>query len=249
VNSLAALGAVTQPLPLSREISETEFVERAYRNLGYVLLTLPPIFVAGFWFPYIGEFPHFAPAITVPVHLHALLLVTFLAMLVLQPLALRARANGLHRLLGRSSYVLMPLICLSAVAMIVKEYHEHLSDGMNVPAARDAEFLSTVQLLLLAALYGLAVSRIRKRDVPAHMRYMICIVLVLLPAGLARTFGYWFGVRQSTAQAFCLAVIDACLIGLIWFDRRGRSPTRPYIVALAAYMVIEAGWVALGRPV
>jgi hypothetical protein len=32
-------------------------MERAYRNLGYVLIALLPIFVAGFWIPYLSEFP------------------------------------------------------------------------------------------------------------------------------------------------------------------------------------------------
>jgi membrane protein YdbS with pleckstrin-like domain len=81
-----------------------------------------------------------------------------------------------------------------------------------VPSARSAEYLSTVQVTLFAVFYCLAIVRIRKRDIAQHMRYMICIALVLLPAGLARTLGYWFGARQSTSQTVCLALIDLCLL-------------------------------------
>jgi SNF family Na+-dependent transporter len=224
-------------------------MESAYRNIGYFLLALPLIFIAGFWVPYLSEIPRFDPSITVPVHLHALLLFAWIVLLVVQPLAIRRGAFSLHRGLGRISYVLMPLIVISAVAMIHKEYHEHLASGMRSGAALATEFLSVSQLALLGIFYCSAIIHIKRHEVAAHMRYMICIALVLLPAGLARTFGYWFDVRQSLSQTYCLVVIDLCLIGLVWFDRNRHLAARPYIRALVAYVVIEASWGALGRPV
>ena len=225
-------------------------VERAYRNLGYVLLTLLPIFIAGFWIPYFSEFPHFDAAITLTVHVHAVLLFFFLALLVFQPLAIRYRAFAVHRRLGKLTNVLMPFILLFSVAMLWKEYQEHLADGASMAAARNDEFLSAVQLLLLGCLYGLALSSIRSRNVAAHMRYMICIVLVVLPAGLARTLGYWLNFRQSSSQTICLGLIDVLLLGLLAFDRRGnRPPSRPYVMTFAAYVILELVWLSLGRPV
>jgi hypothetical protein len=224
------------------------FVDSAYRNIGYFLLALPVIFVAGFWIPYFSEIPHFDSSITIPVHLHALLLFGWIALLVIQPLAIRRGAVNLHRTLGRISYVLMPLIVVSAVAMVHKEYHEHLANGMGSGAALGAEFLSVAQLVLLAIFYWSAIVHIRRHEVAAHMRYMICIALVLLPAGLARILGYWFDIKQSVSQTCCMVVIDLCLIGLIWFDRSRHLAARPYIQALGAYIAIEASWVAIGRP-
>lgn len=224
-------------------------MESAYRNIGYYLLVLPLIFIAGFWIPYLSAIPHFDPSITVPVHLHALLLFAWIALLVVQPLAIRRGAFRVHRVFGRISYVLMPLIVTSAVAMIHKEYREHLADRMRPGSALAAEFLSISQLALLGIFYCSAIVQIKKHQVAAHMRYMICIALILLPAGLARTLGYWFDVRQSLSQTYCLIVIDLCLIGLVWFDRTKHLVGRAYIQALSAYIVIEASWVALGRPV
>jgi len=224
-------------------------MERAYRNLGYVLLALLPIFVAGFWVPYFSEFPRFDASITLAVHIHAVLLFCFLGLLIFQPLAIRYKAFSIHRRLGKLANVLMPFILIFSVAMLWKEYHEHLADGASMAAARNDEFLSAVQLLLLACLYGLALSSIRSRNVAAHMRYMICIVLVVLPAGLARTLGYWFNVRQSSAQTVCLGLIDAVLLGLIALDKRGGRASRPYAMTFMSYLVIEVVWLSLGRPV
>src|SRR5450755_4606491 len=208
-------------------MTHTWVMERAYRNLGYFLLALLPIFIAGFWIPYLSEIPAFDPSITPPVHIHAVLLFTWIALLVFQPLAIRYRAFSAHRLLGRASYVVMALIVPFTLTMIWKEYHEKLADGQSIAVALQAEFVSAAQLVVTVAVYVMAIVRIRKRDVPAHMRYMICIALFLLPAGLARTLGYWFHVRQSTSQTVCLAVIDLCLVGLIAYDRRCHGNPRP----------------------
>jgi hypothetical protein len=224
-------------------------MERAYRNLGYVLSVLVPVFIAGFWIPYLSEIPHFDQSITAAVHIHAVLLFCFLTLLIAQPIAIRYHAFSTHRVLGKLSNVIIPFVVVFSVAMLWKEYHEHLTDGAPAHFARNAEFLSTVQLLLFAALYVASIRAIGQRDVATHMRCMICIALVLLPAGLARTLGYWFNVRQSSSQTVCLALIDALLVGLIAYDKRRRLDARPYLLILLAYIFIEAVWITLGRPV
>ena len=224
-------------------------MERSYRNLGYVFLVLLPIFVAGFWIPYFSEIPHFDETITMAVHVHAASLFCFLLLLIAQPLAIRYRAISTHRILGRFSYIVIPTALISSVAMLWKEYHEHLTDGETVAMARNAEFLSAAQLLLFVALYAVSIAAIRRRDVAMHMRCMICIALVLLPAGMARVLGYLFHVRQAPSQTVCLGLIDALLLALIVFDRNRRLAARPYILVLLAYVVIEASWLTLGRPI
>ena len=131
---------------------------------------------------------------------------------------------------------MIPFALAFSVVMLRKEYHEHLTGGATVGVARNAEFLSAAQLLLFGALYGISIASIRRRDVATHMRCMICIVLVLLPAGLARTLGYWFLVRQSWSQTICLALIDTLLLALIAFDMRRRLAARPYALVLFAYV-------------
>ncbi len=220
-----------------------------YRNLAFLLLALPLLLIAGFWIPYFSEIPKFDPSVTTAVHIHAILLFTWVALLIIQPLAIRSHALPLHRKLGKGSYVLVPLVTAFAIAMLLKEYHEHLDAGMSIAASVAAEYLSTLQLALFAAFYVVAMERIHHRDVAVHMRYMICIALVLLPAGLSRTLGYWFNVNQRSSQTVCFVVIDLCLVSLIMFDRRRQLATHPFVVALAAYLAFEAGWIALGRPV
>jgi hypothetical protein len=146
-------------------------------------------------------------------------------------------------------YAVVALIVPFTVAMIWKEFHEKLSDGQSTAYALQAEFVSAAQPIVTVAMYALAIVRIQKCDVPAHMRYMSCIALFLLPAGLSRTLGYWFGMRPVMSQTICLAVIEACLTALIAFDIRRQLNAWPYVVAFVAYSATAVVWIALGRPV
>ena len=149
-------------------------MQSAYRNIGYLLLLLPLVVIAGFWIPYFSEIPRFERSITTAVHVHALLLFAWVALLVIQPLAIRSSSIALHRILGKVSYFLMPLVVISAIAMLRKEYLEHLANGMIVVAARSAEYLSSFQVTLFAAFYCLAVARIRMRDLAEHIGLPEC---------------------------------------------------------------------------
>jgi hypothetical protein len=222
-------------------------LEHGYRYLGYALLILPAVLLVGFWVPYFSEFPHFEPGITPAVHLHALLQFSWVALAVLQPFAIGAGAFRLHRTLGKLSYVLVPLILLFGAAMLGKEYGEHRSDGMSSTAAIAAEYLSGAQLLLLTTFYALAIAHVRRADIAAHMRYMICIAIVLLPAGVGRVLGYLGGVHLHTSMAVCLA-LDCALMGALWL-RDPPGVRRPYAVGLGLSLLVAAGWLALGRPV
>jgi hypothetical protein len=122
-------------------------VERAYRNVGYFLLLLMPIFVAGFWIPYLSEIPKFESSITPAAHIHAVLPFNWIGLLVIQPFAIRYKASALHRLLGKVSLILITLIVPFALAMVWKEYHEKLSTGTTVATARNAELISAASSL------------------------------------------------------------------------------------------------------
>jgi hypothetical protein len=222
--------------------------ERAYRSIGYWLLLLPVLMMAGFWVPYFSSFPTFDVAITPAVHIHAVLLFGLVALLVVQPLAIRQRAFKMHRRLGQLSFVLMPLVLSFVVLMILKDYREHLAAGVAATAARDAEYLSCGGLVLLAGFYALSIRSIRKGIVANHLRWMICLALALSPAGLSRLLGYGFDVRQSLSQAVSFAVINLSLLGLIAYDRRRGSSASVFGLAFCAYLAFEAGWIALGRP-
>jgi hypothetical protein len=55
--------------------------------------------------------------------------------------------------------------------------------------ALKGEYLSAAQLLLIVPAYAGSIAAARRRKIDVHWRFDACVVLLLLPAGLARTLG------------------------------------------------------------
>jgi hypothetical protein len=75
------------------------------------------------------------------------------------------------------------------------------------------------------------------------------MLLLLLPAGLARTLGYGFDVRQVTSQSV-FAALNLLLLGaLAIHDWRARKDHAVYGFAFTGYITMLTDWAILGRPV
>jgi hypothetical protein len=221
-------------------------MERQYRNLGYFLLILVVLVAAGFYKPYFALIPHFDASITPLVQFHAILLMSFVALLVAQPLLIRYKLRDVHKTLGRLTYFLMPLLAASCVGVVLKEYDEALVRTLSVASALRSIFSDAAQLLLLAIFYLLAV--VNRRNLPVHMRYMIAVALIVAPAGIARVLGYWFHVPRYASGLVSNAVLDAVVIVVILFDRRNRLNYRPYMLVLPLFLLSHFTFAILARP-
>lgn len=221
-------------------------MERQYKNLGYFLLILVAFVAAGFYKPYFSLIPYFDASITPLVQFHAILLMSFVALLVAQPILIRNRQRELHKSLGKLTYFLMPLLVASCVGVIIKEYAEALARSGSGGFALRSIFADAAQVFLLALFYLLAV--LNRRKVPVHMRYMIAVALIVAPAGIARVLGYWFEVPRYASGLASNALLDAVLIALILFDRRHHLNYRPYLLVLFLFVLSHVAFAFMGRP-
>src|SRR5262245_34683753 len=102
------------------------------------------------------------------MHLHGIALVLWCAMLIVQPFLIRARKKGWHRLVGKFSYVLVPLLVFTTYDLL--RYRIHTMPSM------DYAFVALVINSLIAYLifYGLAIYH--RRNSALHSRFMVCTV-------------------------------------------------------------------------
>jgi len=77
------------------------------------ILLLLAVSVLGFWKPYFSRLT----AVQGMAHVHALMMLAWIGMLVVQPMLVRARQLAWHRRVGRASYVVVPLMVISALAL------------------------------------------------------------------------------------------------------------------------------------
>lgn len=111
--------------------------QNAYEHVAYFFLILIALIIAGFYKSYFGLFPHFNNNITAITHLHAFVMTLYIILLFVQPLLIRYKNFRAHHLLGKFSYVLVPVIILSFFGMIYKEYNDKLVHKIS-----NAEFVS-----------------------------------------------------------------------------------------------------------
>ena len=88
--------------------------------MGYFLLLLIPLTIAGFYKTYIGLFPDFGERIDLYIHLHAFIVSLWIAIMIIQSILIANKKWALHRRIGKLSYILFPLLILSFVPQIIK---------------------------------------------------------------------------------------------------------------------------------
>ncbi|MBS1528515.1 MAG: hypothetical protein JST19_22905, partial [Bacteroidetes bacterium] len=168
-------------------------MEKAYRNLVYFLPILGVLVALGFYKPYFALFPDFK-GFTMLVHIHAMALLIWVALILIQPILILKRKYRLHRILGKFSYFLVPVIIITSIGVMKKQYDEGIAQKLSSTESLKTLIISFAEILTFSVFYLLAI--VHKRNIALHMRYIICSALVLITPSLARVLGYWFDVTQ-----------------------------------------------------
>lgn len=219
---------------------------KAYKNTSYFFLALFLCVLLGFYKPYFGAFPNFDKSITTIVHIHATALIIWVILLVVQPFLVRYKKFRIHRLLGKFTYFLVPVIVITSVAVMRKQYDEGIEQKMPSIESLKTLLIPFAEIALFSIFYLLAI--IHRHNTALHMRYIICNALVLITPSLARVTGYWFDTRQLNSYCISFLVSDMILVALILFDRNKKLNPRPYIVTLVLFLVFHVGWYLTGHP-
>lgn len=201
-------------------------MERKYRYLGYFMAALLPLVFFGFYRTYFEKFPQFSERIKVYDHLHAFIATTWICMLIAQPLFIAHRNYRAHRLLGRASYVIFPLLILSFVPRVLV-----ILQGEN----KQDLFFPLADSCLLISFYVLAIRN--KKNSGRHMRYFIASALVFLGPTLGRIGYFWMNWPPLTTQHVQYALIYGVLLLLFFYDGRSLQKARPYLVAAGLFMM------------
>lgn len=196
----------------------------------WVLLLLG-VAVFGFWKPYFGRLGA-AQALT---HLHAAAMLAWIGMLIAQPLLMRAQERVWHRRLGKASYVVLPLIAVTA--LILAQTRIEASPPQALPFQQTILYLGLSGTVMLLAVWGLGIRH--RRDPVLHARYMAGTALTLIDPVLARILIFWTpSVPPPLYVWISYGVIYAVLGLLIARDRvpRGR---RAFVILLGMFVALH----------
>jgi len=197
------------------------------------ILLLLSVGVFGFWKPYFGRLG----AAQALAHLHALAMLAWIGMLVAQPMLIRGRQLDWHRRIGKASYVVVPLIVISALWLAQLRIRE--APAQMLPMQQTILYLGLSTSVVFVVIWGLG---IRYRRIPAlHARYMVGTALTLIDPSLVRVMIFWVpGVPPPLYQWITFGLIYAILALLIVFDRKSAKGRSAFVVLLALFAVLHA---------
>ncbi|PHN01452.1 hypothetical protein [Flavilitoribacter nigricans] len=208
----------------------------AFFIIGFFLLAL-----LAFWPSY---YSRIGADMEVRFHTHGLAMTTWCVLLIVQALLIRFKKFSIHRLIGKVSYVIFPLIIAATLNLI---HHQFQDAGplANIHLANIALMVNAT--LVLAILYGLAIYYQKKPLV--HARYMICTVFPMVTPVTDRLIYRHYrplleyvptidGYTMAPAVGFLLA--DLILLALVIWDWRTRKEPGPFAVALVLLLIYHA---------
>ncbi|CAN5412557.1 hypothetical protein BH11BAC3_BH11BAC3_45430 [soil metagenome] len=213
-------------------------MEAAYKNLSLFFVFILVFVVWGFFKSYFGLFPTFTGLTTVQ-HFHGLMMLSWFAMLIIQPMLIRYKKIEWHRSLGKFSYVLIPLILLS-LFLVTKMGYIRNAATMPKEAAIGNLALNLPDLFAFAIFYVLAIINIKNTS--AHMRYMIATSLLLLGPGTGRAFIIYGGMPFPQGVEYSMIVTEIIAIALIAYDKIKGNSLKPYLVMLAILITMHIIW-------
>ena len=215
---------------------------RLFLTSGWYALGLFLLAIVAFWKPFVVKLPFNAEFW---VYVHAAGVITWMLLLVSQPLLIRAGKRSLHRRIGKVSYGLVPFI---VVGSLMLAHHRMLT----TPPAELADeirgfYLPFIADVLFVTCYTLAI--VHRKNAFLHPRYMIATALPLIDPVTFRLLQFYTSLPPNIIlfPAIGYGITDAVLLLLIWLDRNEPKGRRAFLQLLPIFVIGHLGWFTLGQ--
>jgi hypothetical protein len=196
----------------------------------FVLILI--ITLLGFYKTYIIKFPNFE-GFTNAHHWHGALALSWILMLIAQPILIKYKKLDWHRTVGKISYFTMPLLLLSLFFVAKAGYQR------NILSMTETEALAGLtngipDIFVMGSIYALAI--FYKKKTAFHLRFMSATGLMILGPGLGRFLIVFCGLPPQIAIPFLICFSG--LISLVWLiaDVRQKKSAFP----MAYYLLMTA---------
>jgi len=210
---------------------------------------------APFWFAgllllsFLGFWPsYFSPrasSATFAQHFHAVAMLIWVLMLIVQPWLIRSRRRDIHRRVGRLSFVFAPLVVISALYVVLDNLAK--LPQPYPPIGLSFFWLGLASALYFALVYSLAI--INRRDMQRHARYMVSTALVFIVPGLGRLLtrtGEATGLEFLDFQVALWFSLAAGCVMILHEVRKGRVRL-PWVLATAMWAGVVLGFFIMPR--
>lgn len=214
-------------------------MEKSYQNISYFFIGVLICAFIGFHFTYTMKFPNFE-GLSFVHHFHGLMLMSWFAMLIVQPFLIRAKKYELHRQIGKISYLQIPLLLYSIFLVTRAGFLKNIA-LMPRPVIIGNLTLDLPDIVAFGLFYVLAM--VNKQNTASHMRYMIATSLLMIGPGLGRALIIFGGIPFPLAVTVTMYVSEFIAIIFLAFDYFNGRSIKPFIIILSVLIVYHLFWV------
>jgi hypothetical protein len=198
-------------------------------RLIYFFIFILLMSFAGFYKTYLIKFPDF-DGFTSAHHFHGAVMLIWIFMLIAQPIFIRTKNLEWHRIVGKASYIIFPLLVLSFFLVARAGYLR------NIKTIAEADALAGMtngipDMIFISILYGLGIYY--KKKTSFHLRFFASIGLMILGPGLGRFLIVFCNLPFQVAIPLLIGLTSG--VALIWMiiDIRNKKSFFPMATFLS----------------
>ena len=166
------------------------------------------------------------------------MMMIWMVFLIVQPLLIRSGKVAIHRVIGKLSYVIAPLLIVSVFLVSRMVYHRPEPVPHEEKIAMIA--LSIPFLVGFIIFYSLAI--INRRQTYKHMRYMIGTSFLMIAPGLGRALIVYYNMSLHDSVNYCNYFVMAITAGLLINDVVKKRAYSPFAVILCVFILMHLAW-------
>lgn len=206
----------------------------------------------GFHATYIRHFPVFNNFTWVH-HIHGALMGAWVMLLLVQPILIHKKMYSTHRLLGKLTYILVPVLLVFMLLIARQNYQTGIIKASSEEVfARQS--ITWMQIFMFVLFYSLAI--FFRRQTHRHLRFMIGLAIVMIGPPMGRIImAYWDQTSLPYFVIIPLVVKTGIAASLLISDIIKKKDWIPYTIVLMAFVLSDIvyfaryseAWQALGR--
>lgn len=219
-----------------------------FPGFAWLLLLLIPLTFWGFYPSYFAKLF----SMQLVYHAHAFFMILWVAMAIAQPFLILQKKTKLHKAIGKTSYLIMPMLFISSYIVIRHTYYNfigtqaaELEAGTSTLTMEkiysDAAayiMIGVVYIIWLFVFYLLAI--VNRKKMLNHSTYMFAAILTLLGPTVDRIMYqitmYFSGSFNVFVENAVFVFILLILAGLIFYHKSKGNSIKPSVIALSIYI-------------
>src|SRR5215204_2209516 len=200
-----------------------------FEIFGYYFIGLFLFVFLAFWPSYFSKFFYGTANFSNYFHVHVIFASLWIVTLIVHPILIQKKRLQLHRTIGKLTYILFPLLCLS---ILLLAHSRHQIDEKNLDLRL---FVTFGNLTIFITAYWIAIRYRHKYHI--HARAMIVTGLAFIDPTFARFISHVLHLGFPTYYLWTIATLYLILISLMVVERKQKKGRWVFPSLLGLYVI------------